>query len=75
MEMLESMSASRQRQDWVFRDGEPSWFYILPGVKSYIMLFKHVEASCQSVVSSEDDEDIMDLSQAYNNTIHTPINK
>jgi len=40
MEMLESISASRQRQGWASRDGQSSWFHIVAGVSSYIMLFK-----------------------------------
>jgi len=73
MEMLENISASRQRQGRASRDGEPSWFCIIAGVKSYIMCFKHVEALCQSVISSEDDEDMMDLTQAYTTTPFTRL--
>ena len=75
MEMLESISASRQRQCRASRDGESSWFFVVAGVKSYIMLFKRIEASYKSAVLSEDDEDMQDLTRAYNNTIHTPIKK
>jgi len=39
------------------------------------MLFKRVEASCQSIVLSKDDEKMEDLTRAYNNNIHTPIKK